>query len=102
MLDGHTYCACPSHTNDRGEHMLAVVNIDMLTRMLTRIFDEEQFLSRYGVRAYQSCTSHGFGRIARDFLVHLVNVLAAPIYIGDKNAQWGGLVHRCSVREARH
>lgn len=51
MLDGHTYCACPSHTNDRGEHMLAVVNVDMLTRILTRIFDENQFLSRYGVRS---------------------------------------------------
>jgi len=31
--------------------MLAVVNIDMLTRILTRIFDEKQFLSRYGVRS---------------------------------------------------
>jgi len=51
MLDGHTYCACPEHTNDRGEHMLAVVDVYMLTRMLTRIFDEDQFLSRFGVRS---------------------------------------------------
>lgn len=51
MLDGHHYCTCPEHTNDRGEHMLAVVDIYMLTRILTRIFDEEQFLSRFGVRS---------------------------------------------------
>ncbi|MDD2833358.1 MAG: glucosidase [Methylotenera sp.] len=51
MLDGHTYCACPTHTNERGEHMLALVDVYMLTRVLSRIFDEEQFLSRYGIRS---------------------------------------------------
>lgn len=51
VLDGHAYCACPAHTNDRGEHMLSAVNIEMLTRILIRVFDEDQFLSRYGVRS---------------------------------------------------
>jgi hypothetical protein len=51
VLDGHTYCTCPAHTNARGEHLLAVVDVYMLTRILTRVFDEEQFLSRYGVRS---------------------------------------------------
>jgi hypothetical protein len=51
VIDGHTYCACPARTNDRGEHLLAVVDVYMLTRILARIFDESQFLSRYGVRS---------------------------------------------------
>lgn len=51
MLDGSVVCACPLHTNERGEHLLSLVSVDMLVKMLPRIFDEAEFLSAYGVRS---------------------------------------------------
>ncbi|MDQ3186160.1 MAG: glucosidase, partial [Pseudomonadota bacterium] len=51
MFDGSVICACPVHTNERGEHLLSLVTAPMLVKMLPRIFDEEEFLSPRGVRS---------------------------------------------------
>ncbi len=48
---GHPVCACPEHENARGERLLALADHSMLARILTRLLDEDQFLSRYGVRS---------------------------------------------------
>lgn len=44
-------CQDASIVNDRGEHLLALVDANRLQRMLQRLLDEEQFLSRFGVRS---------------------------------------------------
>lgn len=51
LFDGHTICQCPAHVNERGEHLLALVDHTMLPRLLQRLLDEHQFLSRYGIRS---------------------------------------------------
>jgi hypothetical protein len=51
LFRGNEICACPVHTNDRGEHILSLVDEQMLVRILTRVLNEKEFLSPYGVRS---------------------------------------------------
>jgi len=51
VSDRHTICACPESENERGEHLLALVDNDTLVRILQRVLDEDQFLSPYGIRS---------------------------------------------------
>jgi hypothetical protein len=51
LFRGHYVCACPDWENDRGEHLLSVVDHSMLQPILTRLLDDEQFLSQFGVRS---------------------------------------------------
>jgi hypothetical protein len=51
LFQGSYICHCPEWENDRGEHLLALVNEKMLPRILQRLLDEEQFLSPHGVRS---------------------------------------------------
>jgi hypothetical protein len=51
LFRGNAICACPVHTNDRGENILSLVDEQMLVRILTRTLNEEEFLSSYGVRS---------------------------------------------------
>jgi hypothetical protein len=48
---GRTVSACPKSENERGERLLAIVDWDMLPPILARLLDEDQFLSRFGVRS---------------------------------------------------
>ena len=50
LFRGSYICACPDWENERGEHLLALVDHSMLPRILKRLLDEDQFLSPYGVR----------------------------------------------------
>lgn len=50
LFRGNYVCACPSWENERGEHLLSLVDHNMLSRILERLLDESQFLSRYGIR----------------------------------------------------
>jgi hypothetical protein len=50
LFRGSYVCACPDWENERGEHLLALVDHSMLPRILERLLDEGQFLSPYGVR----------------------------------------------------
>jgi hypothetical protein len=51
LFDGHVICACPAHTNDRGEHLLSLVDHTMLPSLLQHLLNEEEFLSPYGIRS---------------------------------------------------
>ena len=51
MFDGHTICACPEHTNEKGEHLLSLVDHTMLPGILKHLFNEREFLSAYGIRS---------------------------------------------------
>jgi hypothetical protein len=51
LFDGHTICACPQHTNERGEHLLSLVDHTMLPPILRHLLAEDEFLSPYGIRA---------------------------------------------------
>jgi hypothetical protein len=50
LFRGSYICACPDWENERGEHLLALVDHSMLPRILRRLLDEAQFLSPFGVR----------------------------------------------------
>jgi hypothetical protein len=51
LFDGHTICACPAHTNERGEHLLSLADHTMLPHTLKRLLDENEFLSAHGIRS---------------------------------------------------
>jgi hypothetical protein len=51
LFRGSYVCACPDWENDRGEHLLALVDHSMLPRILKRLLSQEEFLSPYGVRS---------------------------------------------------
>ncbi len=50
-FDGRKVSGCPVATNARGERILSLVTTDMLRRVLERVLNEHEFLSRYGVRS---------------------------------------------------
>ena len=50
--DGNYVSACPTKTNERGEHLLALVDHTMLqARSCSACWTRSEFLSRYGVRS---------------------------------------------------
>ncbi|MGR8930527.1 MAG: MGH1-like glycoside hydrolase domain-containing protein [Gammaproteobacteria bacterium] len=51
MFDGHTICACPEHTNEKGEHLLSLVDHTTLPGILKHLLNDEEFLSEYGIRS---------------------------------------------------
>jgi hypothetical protein len=51
MIDGHQICACPFVANERGEHLLSLVDPSMLGKILPWLFNEDEFLSPHGVRS---------------------------------------------------
>ncbi|MGD8932939.1 MAG: glucosidase, partial [Chromatiales bacterium] len=51
LFQGSFVCACPEWENDQGEHLLALVDHSMLPLILKRLLNEDEFLSRYGVRS---------------------------------------------------
>lgn len=58
LFDGHTICACPAHINERGEHLLSIVDHTMLPRILRRVFNPAEFLSPYGIRSVSKYHEH--------------------------------------------
>jgi hypothetical protein len=65
LFRGSYVCHCPDWENERGEHLLALVDHSMLPRILERLLDEAQFLSPYGVRSLSRlhATHRELGRI---------------------------------------
>jgi hypothetical protein len=49
--DGNKVSACPIATNVHGEHLLSLVNTDWLPRILSRVLNEREFMSPYGIRS---------------------------------------------------
>ncbi len=95
MFDGSAVCACPVHTNERGEHLLSLVTASMLVKMLPRIFDEEEFFSPHGVRgvskrhATHQNLEHIPG-IGSAFIQYVPGESDSPMFGGNSN--WRGPV----------
>jgi hypothetical protein len=51
LFDGHQICACPATVNERGEHLLSLVDHIMLPYILKRLLNKDEFLSPYGIRS---------------------------------------------------
>ena len=51
LFRGHYICACPDWENDRGEHLLSLVDHTMLPDIVKRLLNEHEFLSAYGIRS---------------------------------------------------
>lgn len=58
LFDGHTICACPTHTNEHGERLLALVDHTMIPPLLERLLSEEEFLSDHGIRGVSRLHRH--------------------------------------------
>jgi len=93
VFDGHVVCACPEHTNERGERLLSLVDDTMLPRILRHLLSEDEFLSRYGIRGVSRVhaqrkdlgTIHGVGRAMIEYLPGESN---SPLFGGNSN--WRG------------
>ena len=95
MFDGHTICACPAHTNERGEHLLSLANHDMLPPILKRLLNEEEFLSPHGIRSVSRihATHHDLGwlpAIGRALIEYLPGESSSGLFGGNSN--WRGPV----------
>jgi hypothetical protein len=51
LFRGNYICACPEWENDRGEHLLALVDHSQLPRILERLLNKNEFFSPYGIRS---------------------------------------------------
>ncbi len=95
LLDGSVVCACPLHTNERGEHLLSLVSASMLIKMLPRIFNEAEFLSPFGVRSVSRwhATERNLGYIPGigNAVIHYVPGEAESGLFGG-NSNWRGPV----------
>ena len=58
MFDGHTICACPTHTNEHGERLLAMVDHTMIPSILRRLLNSDEFLSAHGIRSVSRMHRH--------------------------------------------
>jgi len=95
MFDGHTICACPAHTNERGEHLLSLANHDMLPPILKRLLSEEEFLSPHGIRSVSRihAAHHDLGwlpAIGRALIEYLPGESNTGLFGGNSN--WRGPV----------
>ncbi len=76
LFDGNTVSECPTKTNARGEHLLALVDADKLKRILQHLLSEDEFLSDYGIRSVSRIHAmrrdlghvHGIGRALIEYV----------------------------------
>jgi hypothetical protein len=95
MFDGSRICACPVHTNARGEHLLSLVDASMLVKILPRLFDEKEFLSPHGIRSVSKhhATRHDLGHIpgiGNALIRYVPGESDSPLFGGNSN--WRGPV----------
>jgi hypothetical protein len=95
MFDGSAVCACPAHTNERGEHLLSLVSASMLVKILPRLFSEEEFFSLHGVRGVSKhhATRQDLGHIpgiGSAIIEYLPGESNSPLFGGNSN--WRGPV----------
>ncbi|HEY3326687.1 MAG TPA: glucosidase [Novimethylophilus sp.] len=95
MFDGHTICACPAHTNERGEHLLSLANHHMLPPILKRLLNEDEFLSLHGIRSVSHihAAHHDLGwlpAIGRALIEYLPGESNTGLFGGNSN--WRGPV----------
>jgi hypothetical protein len=95
MFDGSRICACPVHTNERGEHLLSLVDASMLVKILPRLFNEKEFLSGHGIRSVSKyhATRHDLGHIpgiGNALIRYIPGESDSPLFGGNSN--WRGPV----------
>jgi hypothetical protein len=93
LFRGSTVCLCPDWENERGEHLLALVDHTMLPRILERLLDEEQFLSPFGIRSVSRihATQTHLGRIpgiGEALMEYVPGESNSPLFGGNSN--WRG------------
>lgn len=95
QVHGHFVTRCPDTGNERGEHLLALVDESMLAKILQRVLDEAHFLSPFGIRSL-SRGHHGaapVGELPGIGPVHIQYTPGeadSPMYGGNSN--WRGPV----------
>ena len=76
LFDGNYVSECPTKTNARGEHLLALVDAEKLRRVLQHLLSEDEFLSDYGIRSVSRIHAmrqdlghvHGIGRALIEYV----------------------------------
>lgn len=76
LFEGLTVSECPTKTNARGEHLLALVDADKLKRVLQHLLSESEFLSSFGIRSVSRLHAqrqdlghvHGIGRALIEYV----------------------------------
>ena len=58
LFRGNYICACPEWENERGEHLLALVDHSQLPRILERLLNEDEFFSPFGIRSVSKIHQH--------------------------------------------
>ena len=58
LFRGNYICACPEWENERGEHLLALVDHSQLPRILERLLNEDEFFSPFGIRSVSKRHQH--------------------------------------------
>jgi Mannosylglycerate hydrolase MGH1-like glycoside hydrolase domain len=92
-FQGKYVCACPDWENGRGEHLLSIVDHTMLTRILQRVLNEDEFLSSYGVRSVSRvhATKQNLGYlpgIGEAMIEYVPGESTSPMFGGNSN--WRG------------
>jgi hypothetical protein len=94
VYDGHVVSACPVHANENGEHFLSLVDEDKLRPILSRLLDEKQFLSDYGVRGMSKHHADhkeiGIPGMGTGFIQYEPGESTSPLFGGNSN--WRGPV----------
>ncbi len=95
LFHGNTICACPAHTNERGEHLLSLANHDMLLPILKHLLNEDEFLSPHGIRSVSRihATHHDLGwlpAVGRALIEYLPGESNTGLFGGNSN--WRGPV----------
>lgn len=95
LFDGHTICACPAHTNARGEHLLSLANHHMLPPILKHLLSDDEFLSPHGIRSVSRihAARHDLGwlpAVGRALIEYLPGESNTGLFGGNSN--WRGPV----------
>lgn len=77
--------ADPTLPGERGSHLVSILNETNLRRVLSRLFDPEEFLSDYGIRSLYEAAQEISRRLASIFLRNSAG--QRPVYGGTQKFQ---------------